>query len=151
MLYDETKVQMSTDETRMLLKSIRRIVRANDLQSKALAKASGLTGPQLVVLTAAAELGEVTTTALANHADLSAATVVTVLENLEQRAIITRYRSALDRRVVYTRLTPKGLELVTNTPGPFGSVFAGRFGLLPPEKRRAFLSNLAELADMMAR
>ena len=137
------------DETRMLLKSIRRIVRANDLQSRALAKATGLTGPQLVILTGVAELGEVTTQALADHADLSAATVVLVLENLEQRAIVERYRSTSDRRIVYTRLTQKGAALVNSTRGLFGAGLAQRFAALPAAKRRQLIASLASIADLV--
>ena len=78
---DPIPVQALTPaQTRNLLKSIRRIVRANDLQSRALARLTGLTGPQLIVLMAVAELGEVTTRALADHVDLSAPTVVTILD-----------------------------------------------------------------------
>ncbi len=138
-------------ELRMLLKAIRRIVRANDLQSKALARVSGLTAPQLVVLTGVAELGEVTTNALSNYADLSPATVVTILEKLEQRGIVDRYRSTTDRRVVYTRLTDKGREMVANAPGMFGADFADRFLHLPAIRRRAMLDGLTELANMMSR
>ena len=137
------------DEMRVLAKAIRRIVRANDLQSRALARASGLTTPQLVVLTGVAELGEVTTNALSAYADLSAPTVVTVLENLEQRGIIDRYRSTEDRRVVYTRLTEKGLSMVANTPGLFGPRFAQRFLELAPEKRAGILAAVGELAGLM--
>jgi len=140
---------VSPEQTRLLLKSIRRIVRANDLQSRALARSIGLTGPQLVILMAVAELGEVTTKALADHADLSPATVVTVLENLEQRNIVQRYRSGTDRRVVFTRLTPKGQELISHTPSVFGAEFARRFAALSTGERRALVENLAALADLM--
>jgi DNA-binding MarR family transcriptional regulator len=140
---------VSPEETRLLLKSIRRIVRANDLQSRALAKSIGLTGPQLVILMAVAELGQVTTKALADHADLSPATVVTVLDNLEQRRIVERYRSDMDRRVVFTRLTEKGLELISHAPGVFGEAFAQRFAALPGPRRDALLAALAELAGLM--
>ncbi len=138
-------------ELRMLLKAIRRIVRANDLQSKALARASGLTTPQLVMLTGVTELGEVTTNALSSYADLSPATVVTILEKLEQRGIVDRYRSTIDRRVVYTRLTEKGRGMVANAPGVFGTEFADRFMGLPQGRRRAMLDGLTELAEMMSR
>ena len=126
-------------ETRNLLKSIRRIVRANDLQSRALARSIGLTAPQLVIMMGVAELGEVTTRPLSEHADLSAATGVTVLDNREQRGIVQRYRSNVDRRIVYTRLTPKGQTLISHAPGVFGSEFARRFAALPAERRQEML------------
>ena len=69
-------------ETRTIEKAIRRMVRAHDLQSKALSKAVGLTSAQLVLMKGIAELGEVTSAALSVYADISAATVVTVLEPL---------------------------------------------------------------------
>lgn len=124
-------------------------MRANDLQSRALAKSIGLTGPQLVIMMIVAERGEITTKALADHADLSAATVVTVLDKLEQREIVQRYRSTVDRRIVYTRLTPKGQELISCAPGVFGPDFGRRFAALPPQRREEMLSTLSALAGMM--
>lgn len=138
-------------EMRVMMKAVRRIVRANDVQSKALARASGLTAPQLVVLTGVAELGEVTTNALSDYADLSPATVVMVLENLEGRAIVERYRSTTDRRVVYTRLTEKGRAMVAATPGLFGAEFSSRFAALPGDKRQAVIEGLTEAARLMER
>ncbi|MDN2579355.1 MarR family winged helix-turn-helix transcriptional regulator [Aquibium sp. ELW1220] len=138
-------------EFRTLMKAVRRIVRANDVRSRALARASGLTAPQLAVLTGVVELGEVTTNALSDYADLSPATVVMILENLEGRAIVERYRSTTDRRVVYTRLTEKGRTMVTSAPLSFGEAFAGRYAALPAEKRRVILEGLTETARLMER
>ncbi len=138
-------------DLRAMMKAVRQIVRANDLQSKALARASGLTAPQLVVLTGVAELGEVTTNALSDYADLSPATVVMIVENLEGRAIVERYRATTDRRVVYTRLTPKGREMVAATPGLFGPEFSSRFAALPRDRRRAIMEGLTEAARLMGR
>ena len=146
----EPAAGISPEETRSLLKSIRRIVRANDLQSRALAKSTGLTGPQLVILMAVAELGEVTTRALAENADLSPATVVTVLDNLEQREIVERYRSRTDRRIVYTRLTPAGVALVSHAPRVFGSDFARRFSNLPAKRRQEIIASMNALALLMS-
>ncbi|MCR4267165.1 MarR family winged helix-turn-helix transcriptional regulator [Nitratireductor sp. ZSWI3] len=131
-------------------KAIRRIVRANDVQSKALAKAIGLTAPQLVVLNAVAALGEVTTTVLSAHVDLSAATVVTVLDNLEARGMVQRYRSNHDRRVVHTRLTPAGETVVKRAPEPLGDGFAGRFSALHPAQRHHLIETLNAVANLMA-
>ncbi len=139
------------EETRSLLKSIRRIARASDVQSRALARSIGLTAPQLVILMAVAELGQVTTKALADHADLSAATVVIVLDNLEQRDIVQRYRSQEDRRIVYTRLTPKGRQLMSHAPQVFGDAFARRFASLPAERQAELVSGIAALADLFSK
>ncbi|WP_048648230.1 MarR family winged helix-turn-helix transcriptional regulator [Nitratireductor soli] len=138
------------DDLRAVEKAIRRIVRANDLQSKALGKQIGLTAPQLVVLNGIAALGEVTTTVLSAHVDLSAATVITILDNLEARGLVERYRSLHDRRVVHTRLTPAGEELARRAPEPLGTGFAARLAQLAPERRGELIAALTAVADMMA-
>lgn len=130
-------------------KAIRRIVRAHDLQSKALTKAVGLTAAQLVLLKGIAELGEVTTTALSTHADISAATVVTILDNLEERGLIERYRSAHDRRIVHTRLTVAGTKKAAAAPEPLGDAFAGRLAALAAPDRDAIVAGLVRAADLL--
>lgn len=138
-------------DIRTIEKAIRRIVRAHDLQSRALAKASGLTAAQLVVMKGVAELGEVTSAALSAYADISAATVVTVLDNLEERDLIHRYRSGSDRRIVHTRLTERGLAALASAPSPLGDLFLQRFACLDTEKRRLVVRAATELADLLSR
>lgn len=147
----QVPTRFQQDELRTLEKAIRRILRASDLQSKALIKAIGLTAPQLVILKGIAVLGEVTTTALSAHADLSPATVITILDKLEERSIIQRYRSAQDRRIVHTRLTEKGMALLANAPEPLGEAFAARFASLEPGRRRALMDALATIADLLTK
>lgn len=137
------------EELRILEKALRRILRANDLQSRSLTRMIGLTSPQLVILKCIAALGEVTTTALSAHADLSPATVITILDKLEERAIIQRYRSAQDRRIVHTRLTEKGVALLANAPEPLGESFVTGFAELAPERRRQIVEAVSSLADLM--
>lgn len=136
-------------ELKAIEKAIRRIVRAHDLQSKALTKAVGLTAAQLVLMKGIAELGEVTTTALSAHADISAATVVTILDNLEERGLIERYRSAHDRRIVHTRLTDAGAKKAHEAPEPLGDAFAARLATLSPSARQALIDGMARAADLL--
>ncbi|MEO3998100.1 MarR family transcriptional regulator [Mesorhizobium sp. CAU 1732] len=138
-------------ETRTIEKAIRRIVRAHDLQSKALAKASGLTAAQLVLMKGMAELGEVTSAALSAYADISPATVVTVLDNLEERGLVQRYRSGSDRRIVHTRLTEPGMIMVAGAPAPLGPLFLERFARLDDTERRAIVEAAVRLADLLSR
>lgn len=132
-----------------LLKSIRRIVRASDLSSRSLQKSSGLTAPQLAVLTAVGGFGEISTTKVAEQVDLSAATVVTILDNLERLELVTRHRSSEDRRIVFTRLTRTGADVLPQAQAAFNEAFARGFSQLPAGRRRQMIENLAELADLL--
>lgn len=138
------------DEIRTLEKAIRRIVRAHDLQSRALVKASGLTAAQLVIMKGVAELGEVTSTALSEYADISAATVVTVLDNLEARGLVERYRSGRDRRIVHARLTQRGIVSLTNAPAALGNDFTDRLSRLSADERRLAVEAASQLADLLS-
>jgi MarR family transcriptional regulator, organic hydroperoxide resistance regulator len=49
---------------------------------------------------------------LAEHADLTPATVTQMLESMEAQGLVTRIRSEQDRRVVLSSLTERGEQLV---------------------------------------
>lgn len=142
--------KLQASEIRLIEKAMRRIVRAHDLQSRALAKRCGLTAAQLVVMKGILELGEVTSAALSVYADISAATVVTILDNLEERGLIQRYRSGSDRRIVHTRLTDAGAALLGQAPEPMGEVFLKNFGDLSLSERRMLAGAVARLAELMS-
>ncbi len=137
-------------EARMVEKAVRRIVRAHDLQSRALARRCGLTAAQLVVMKGIVELGEVTSVALSVYADISPATVVTILDNLEERELIQRYRSGTDRRIVHTRLTAEGARLVAEAPEPMGDIFLENFSRLPLQEREDLAQAIVRLAELMS-
>ncbi|WP_417672086.1 MarR family winged helix-turn-helix transcriptional regulator [Roseibium sp.] len=140
---------MDTTDTARVFKAIRRIVRAIDLRSREVSRAVGLTIPQIVVLQAIRDLGEVTTKELSDHADLSSATVVTILDKLEDRGLIGRYRSTIDRRVVHARLTETGAELIQNLPGLLHEEFEAKFAGLPAGDRDTLVSAIEQIAEMM--
>ncbi|MTH99841.1 MarR family winged helix-turn-helix transcriptional regulator [Roseibium sp. RKSG952] len=140
---------MSQCETSQIFKSIRRIVRAIDLRSREVSRASGLTIPQIVVLQGVHDLGEVTTKALSAHADLSSATVVTILDKLEDKGLIERYRSAADRRIVHARLTDAGNTAIASLPSLLHEEFEAKFSKLPEEERTQLVRALGEVAEMM--
>lgn len=141
---------VEADEAKALEKAIRRLVRAHDLQSRALVKASGLTSAQLIILKGVAEMGEVTSSALSEYADISAATAVTVLDNLEARGLVARYRSGRDRRIVHVRLTERGIASLTSAPPALGAAFAERFGQLSAEERQLAVAAASQLADLLS-
>ncbi|WP_018698120.1 MarR family winged helix-turn-helix transcriptional regulator [Amorphus coralli] len=137
------------DRSRAVLIVVRRIIRSVDLQSRHVARTVGLTIPQLIVLQAVRDLGEVTSTTLSAHVSLSPATVTTILDKLEGRALVERYRSSSDRRVVHTRLTREGDAALRKAPPLLQEAFVSRFEGLKPERQEALLSALEDIATMM--
>lgn len=137
--------------SRAVLIELRRIIRSVDLQSRHVARTTGLTIPQLIVLQAVRDLGEVTSTTLSAHASLSPATVTTILDKLEARHLVERYRSASDRRVVHTRLTEEGAAALGKAPPLLQESFVRRFNGLDATRQDALLAALAEIAAMMDR
>ena len=138
-----------TDGAAKVMKAIRRIVRATDMRSKKVARETGLTIPQIVVLKAVRDLGEVTTAALSKHADLSPATTVTILDKLESRELVTRRRSSTDRRIVHTALTEKGARTVSTAPPLFSEAFSEGFARLSPADQRKVIEAFGTVADLL--
>lgn len=140
---------MENAETAKVFKAIRRIVRAIDLRSREVSRAVGLTIPQIVVLQAIRDLGKVTTKALSEQADLSSATVVTILDKLEEKGLITRYRSDTDRRIVHTRLTDRGLVILAEVPSLLHVDFQQKFASCSAEKQKQLVETIEEIAEML--
>ena len=145
------RASVPSDEMLLLLKSIRRIVRASDLGSRSLQKTSGLTAPQLAALTAIGSMGEISTSKLAEQVDVSPATMVTILDNLEDRGLIQRYRSLTDRRIVHVRLTDEGAALLKRAPEPMPEEISARLVALEPCRRREMVAVLEEFSRLMER
>jgi DNA-binding MarR family transcriptional regulator len=143
------RVPAERDLCQDVVVALRRISRASDLHSKHLAKVSGLTVPQAIVLQAIRTLGEVTTGRLAGHVELSQATLTVILDRIEQRGLIERYRSAADRRVVHTRLTADGQALLRCAPPLLDQRFTDAFRALEPQERLRIVRNLEQVASMM--
>ena len=140
---------LNADPNAAVLKSMRRIAQAIEVRSREIARTSGLTIPQLIVMQSIRTLGQVTTQAVSKEASMSPATVVAVMDKLEAKGLIERYRSEVDRRVVHTRLTPAGQTALGQAPGLLSRGFEDAVAALPPARRDALLSAMEELAEMM--
>lgn len=145
----EPAALIETSESDRVLISIRQIIRAVDIHSKRLVRETGLSAPQLVVLRAIDELGEVTTRVLSLHVSLSQPTVTTILDRLEAKGLVERYRSQKDRRVVHTRLTDEGKKTLKTAPPLLQEAFTAAFEALSKARRNDILSAVSELAQMM--
>lgn len=77
-----------------------------------------LTTPQFGTLEALYHLGPLSLGELADKLLVTGGNVTYVMDRLESRGLVARYRSEDDRRVVHARLTPEGRRLVAGVfPG----------------------------------
>lgn len=132
-----------------VLITLRRIIRAADLHSKQLVKTAGLTAPQLLLLQAIRERGDVTIGELSKGINLSQATVTTILDRLEKRKLVYRVRSQQDKRKVNAYLTQQGNSMLDSAPTPLQAHFIRRFHELPDWEQNMILSSLQRVAHMM--
>lgn len=132
-----------------VLIELRKIIRATDLQSKRVVKACGLTIPQVMVLRAIQELGDVTVKRISDDVSLSQATVTTIMNRLEDRKLVERVRSNTDRRIVNARLTESGNEVLQTVPTLLHESFITRFESCKNTEQLHILSSLQQVAGMM--
>lgn len=132
-----------------VLVSLRRVIRATDLHSKHLAKTTGLTAPQILLMQTIRDKGQVTIGELANEVSLSQATVTSILDRLEKRELIYRERSAEDKRKVHAYLTEDAIEILKESPTPLQEHFARQFSDLQSWEQMMIISSLQRVAQMM--
>ena len=96
--------------------NLRRVFQAINEYSKKAEYKTGLTGPQLWAIKVIAENVSICVSDLAARMYLHAATVIGILDRLEDRGLITRIRSRNDRRFVVVELSEQGKQLVKKSP-----------------------------------
>lgn len=132
-----------------VLIALRRVMRATDLHSKHLAKTTGLTSPQMLLLQTIRDKGEVTIGELAQEMSLSQATVTSILDRLEKRELVYRERSSTDKRKVHAYLTEEAQAVLQEAPIPLQEHFTKQFNDLQEWEKTMIVSSLQRVAQMM--
>ncbi len=132
-----------------VLVALRRVIRATDLHSKHLAKTTGLTTPQILLLQTIRDKSDVTIGELANEVSLSQATVTTILDRLEKRELVYRERSSEDKRKVHAHLTDAGVNILKDAPIPLQEHFTRQFNALQQWEQTMIITALQRVAHMM--
>ncbi len=136
------EIRSEQSQVRTVLAAIRRIMHAADLRSRRLSRETGLTAPQLAILQAIADLGEVTTGRISADVSLSQATVTVILDRLVERGLVERYRSADDRRIVHSVLTEKGQQALAAAEPAVTARLVREFERMPADKQTELVASL---------
>ncbi len=105
-------------QTRAILRSMRRIIRRIDISSREQEHFYGVTAPQLLCLIAVVEAGTTTQVKLSEQLHLGGSTINGVVDRLVQKGLITLTRDPQDRRRLLTTATDAGRDLVAKAPPP---------------------------------
>lgn len=132
-----------------ILRSLRRIVRAIDLYSRALKASCGLTVPQLVCLSTVVKEKRITAAALSLQVNLSPSTLVGILDRLEKGGLIQRMRSVEDRRQVIIHATDAGKHAVRKAPSPLQENLAIGLANLPTHEQATIARSLDKIVELM--
>ena len=118
-------------------------------EAEQLLKAHGLTGAQYNVLRIlrGAEPEGLACSNISDRMISHDPDMTRLLDRMEKRALITRHRQKDDRRVVKTRITPPGLDLLKGLDEPVREVHKRQFQHIPAARLKTF----AELLDQVLR
>lgn len=143
------KTSYSTDlETRVLC-SLRRIIRAVDIYSKQLNRKVGLTSPQLICLQSVVRGENSTLSMITKDVSLSGSTVTGIVDRLEAKGLLFRERSHSDRRKIYLKPTPAGIEVVNTAPSLLQDKFAAALGELAADEQVKIAESLEHIVELM--
>lgn len=143
------KKLLEMDRSDEVVVMLRRIIRATDLRAKQLARESGLTPPQFLIMSAIKRLGNVAISQIAKDVNLTQATVTSIIDRLEKKNLIKRIRSEKDKRIVHATLSEEGLRTIEQAPALLQRQFIERFNRLEDWEQNFILSALQRVSSLM--
>lgn len=137
------------DRTDISLIALRRILRATEIYGRKLARMAGLTPVQVRVLQIVMNRPNVTPTQISVQMGVSQATISTLLDRLEAKAMIERRRSDVDRRQINIVLTDKGRTAVEGAPDPLQQKYVEEFEALADWEQAMIVAALERVVSML--
>ncbi len=132
-----------------VLIALRRMIRAVDIYSRRLNNEFNITAPQLMCLYSLGRRDGMTLSALAEKVNLGISTVNGIVDRLEDKGLLTRTRSATDRRRVRLSITTKGRSVARSAPALLQDRLAASLRRLPELEQAAIALSLERVVDLM--
>jgi DNA-binding MarR family transcriptional regulator len=127
--------------------ALQKVADALGQQAEQLMKAHGLTGAQYNVLRIlrGAEPDGLACSDIADRMISHDPDMTRLLDRMEKRSLITRQRQQQDRRVVKTRITPDGLQLLRRLDQPVRELHKRQFQHFPATRLKALKGLLDQI------
>ncbi len=101
-----------------IVEAIRRLVRAEYLDSQKMSKQYGLTAPQSLVLRLLIKKGALSSADLSRQMYVTPSNITGIIDRLEKKGLVERNRKQGDRRIALITLTQSGQTLGKTIPDP---------------------------------
>ena len=136
------------DVIKDIVKSIRRLVRAENLDSQKMSKQFGLTGPQSLVLRLLIKKGALSSADLSRQMYVSPSNITGIIDRLEKKRLVERIRKQGDRRVALITLTRSGQKLGKTIPDPIEKKFINQLADLEPEHLQILAITMNQILNL---
>ncbi len=137
------------DRSEEALVALRRILRATELSSRALAKKTGLTPSQLVLLQVLAKTGSSAPSFLSREISLSQGTVTAMIDKLSAKGLVETRRDTIDKRRRFVDITDAGRAALFDAPSIIQERFSKRFADLEEWEKAFLIAALERIAAMV--
>lgn len=129
--------------------SIRKLMQAGEFYTKELNKKYQVSAPQLNCLLSLYENGPLPPSQIAKHIMVKSSTVTGIVDRLEQKGLVKRFRNSPDRRIITIELTDSGKNLAMNAPPPIQQKIIDGLKKLSEDELDQIILPLTKLTDML--
>lgn len=140
---------VATEETRIVLDSIRRLVQGLRVAARTAENELGLSGAQLFVLQKLGEGGPMSVNDLAERTFTHQSSVSVVVQRLVEKGLVHREPSEEDRRRVDLSLSAAGRKLLSRSPAAAQDDIISAMESMPAAARKQLAQRLSELVTAM--
>jgi len=142
---------MNANKYSEIMSSVRKIVRAINLESKRVEKNFGISIPQLLTLKFLNEATDYKSTmkGIKEMLSLNASTVTGIVARLEQKGYVARLPDPKDKRSTPIVLTSKGSDLLKNTKESLHEKISKNLDLISEEEYQKILVSFETIIDFL--
>ena len=124
-------------------------MQAGEFYTKELNKKYQVSAPQLNCLLSLYENGPLPPSQIAKHIMVKSSTVTGIVDRLEQKGLVKRFRNSPDRRIITIELTDSGKNLAKNAPPPIQQKIIDGLKKLSKDELDPIIFSLTKLTDML--
>lgn len=144
------RAEMPTEHrAKEIIFSIRKLMQAGEFYTKELNKKYQVSAPQLNCLISLYENGHLPPSQIAKYIMVKSSTVTGIVDRLEQKGLVKRFRNSPDRRIITIELTDSGKNLAKNAPPPIQQKIIDGLKKLSKDELDQIIFSLTKLTDML--